>query len=152
MPLSVTSRLLRAVLLCAAVVLTGAQSAFAGVVVSVTSLPFGVYSSGRSTALPAESVITVTADSGLPFWIAIDNGLHYFSPWRRLAAGESFAVYQLYRDANHTLTWGAAVGPDTVSGTGSGSPQSFTVYGLLPANQTPPDGDYADTIRVTVEF
>jgi spore coat protein U-like protein len=51
-----------------------------------------------------------------------------------------------------TSNWGQTVGTDTVSSTGTGAVQSFTVYGQVPAQSTPAPGAYSDTITVTVTY
>jgi len=60
--------------------------------------------------------------------------------------------YKLYTNSGHTTNWGNAVGTDTVSGTGTGSSQSFTIYGRVPPQSTPTPGTYADTVTVTVTY
>jgi spore coat protein U-like protein len=60
--------------------------------------------------------------------------------------------YKLYTNSGHTTNWGNAVGTDTVSGTGTGSTQSFTIYGRVPPQATPTPGAYADTVTVTVTY
>ncbi|WP_409528142.1 spore coat protein U domain-containing protein [Rhizobium sp.] len=39
-----------------------------------------------------------------------------------------------------------------VTGTGTGSPQTLTVYGRVPAQNTPAPGTYSDTVVVTVSY
>ena len=45
-----------------------------------------------------------------------------------------------------------AAGGGVVAGTGTGAPQDLTVYGEVLAQQTPPVGQYTDTVVATVQF
>ncbi len=67
--------------------------------------------------------------------------------------GASTVGYQLYQDSAHSQVWGSTTGAgaNVYAGTGSGSAQSVSVYGLVPsANSTP--GSYSDTITATVSY
>jgi spore coat protein U-like protein len=48
--------------------------------------------------------------------------------------------------------WGTTIGTNTVSATGNGASQSYTVYGQVPAQTTPAAAVYTDTITVTVTY
>jgi spore coat protein U-like protein len=71
---------------------------------------------------------------------------------RKLTSGSNTINYMLYCDSGRSIVWGNTVGTNTVSGTGSGDPQSYTVYGRVPAQTTPAAGTYNDTITVTVTY
>jgi spore coat protein U-like protein len=60
--------------------------------------------------------------------------------------------YGLFRDAARSLSWGELGDGAAQPGTGSGAAQSFTVYGRVPAQATPPPGIYSDTIIVTITY
>jgi spore coat protein U-like protein len=66
--------------------------------------------------------------------------------------GAATVSYSLYSNAARTTNWGNTVGTDTVAGTGTGSNQSYTVYGSVPAQTTPAPATYTDTITVTVTY
>ncbi len=61
--------------------------------------------------------------------------------------------YQLYQDFAHSLVWGSTtgIGANVYAGTGSGAPQSVSVYGLVPSANSSP-GSYSDTITATVSY
>jgi spore coat protein U-like protein len=69
-----------------------------------------------------------------------------------MTGGGETIDYQMFKDAAYTENWGDTVSTDTVSGTGIGTEQSFTVYGRVPAQTTPATGTYTDTVTVTVTF
>ena len=59
--------------------------------------------------------------------------------------------YQLFSDAGYTSNWGNTSGTGWVTGTGTGSNQTLTVYAQLPANEYAPTGNYNDpTVNVSV--
>jgi spore coat protein U-like protein len=39
-----------------------------------------------------------------------------------------------------------------MAGTGSGLPQTFTVYGRVPTQNTPAPGSYSDTVVLTISY
>ena len=69
-----------------------------------------------------------------------------------MKSGANTIPYAIYSDAPLSTNWGNTIGTDTVSGTGSGILQVFTVYGKIPAGATAPAGAYTDTVTVTVTY
>lgn len=60
--------------------------------------------------------------------------------------------YNLYTTAGRGTIWGNTVGSDTVSATGNGASQSYTIYGRVPPQTTPAPALYTDTILVTITY
>ena len=62
--------------------------------------------------------------------------------------------YELHRDAARTEVLGNGTGSSVVlSGTSTGAPQDFTIYGRVPAGQgAKPTGAYSDTVTATLTF
>ena len=71
---------------------------------------------------------------------------------RKMTSGGATINYSLYSNAGRTTNWGDTVGVDTVSSTGNGASQGFTVYGRVTAQTTPAPSTYTDTITVTVTY
>ena len=72
---------------------------------------------------------------------------------RKMTSGAAATInYSLYTDAGRTTVWGNTVGTNTVSSSGTGMSQTFTVYGRVPPQTTPAPGTYTDTITVTVTY
>ena len=67
-------------------------------------------------------------------------------------SGGATITYSLYSDSGHTTVWGNTVGTNTVSATGNGAAQSYTVYGRVPSQSTPAAATYTDTVTVTVTY
>lgn len=119
--------------------------------ISATGLSFGSYS---GAALSATSTISVNCTQNLGYNIGLSGGSSGGTVASRVMAGPGGATlaYGLYKDANHTANWGETVGTDTEQGNGTGSAQTITVYGLLPASQQATAGSYTDTITATVTY
>jgi spore coat protein U-like protein len=71
---------------------------------------------------------------------------------RKMTNGANTITYSLYSDSGRTTVWGNTVGTNTVSATGNGASQTYTVYGRVPSQTTPAAATYTDTITVTVTY
>lgn len=124
---------------------------------TANDLDFGTYSLLDATIDASSSnVISVTCTSGATYDIGLDAGLNAGSPGdtttRRMNNGSNYVAYDLFQAANGTTHWGDTVGSDTLHDTGSGTAQTYTVYGRVLAQTTPPAGTYNDTVTVTVTY
>jgi spore coat protein U-like protein len=121
--------------------------------VSASTLNFG--SSGvLQSALDATSTITLTCTNAAPYTVSLDGGLSGATnpTQRKMVQASEQITYGLYQDSARTQPWGDSVGTNTAAGTGSGLAQNFTVYGRVPAQNTPSPGTYADTVVVTISY
>jgi spore coat protein U-like protein len=59
--------------------------------------------------------------------------------------------YNLYQDSGFSQAWGSS-GAFLLSGTGTGTQATLTVFGRIPAQQVVAAGSFSDTINVTVTF
>jgi spore coat protein U-like protein len=115
------------------------------------TLDFGVYVPGQPDALDAVGQIRFVSCLG-ELTIELDGGRNGSVSARRLASGTDRLAYQLYRDSGRTAVWG--VGAEAVSvrlfTLQSGS---VDVYGRIPGGvRSIADGEYADTINITMTF
>jgi spore coat protein U-like protein len=113
--------------------------------VAATNLDFGQYDPFAATPKDGSSTISVTCTNGTTYGVSVPN------PTTRSMAGPAGSMlnYGLYNDTGRT----AAFGVPANSATGTGSAQSFTVYGRIPVGQTSArPGNYADTVDVTVTY
>lgn len=119
----------------------------------VTAQPINFGNHGvLSTAVDATGAISLTCTANLAYSVALNGGLSNSPPAsRRMVLGGASIIYGLYRDTGRTNVWGSAAG-QIVTGTGTGSPQTLTVYGRVPAQNTPAPGTYSDTVVVTVSY
>ena len=122
-------------------------------VVSTQTLTFS--NPGALTAnVDAQSTLVVQCTNTTPYNIGLDAGTGSGATvtTRKMTSGAVTVNYSLYSDINHTTVWGNTVGPNTVSQTGTGQNQNFTIYGRVPPQNAPPPGTYTDTINVTVTY
>jgi spore coat protein U-like protein len=119
--------------------------------ISANPLNFGIY---VGVAVSATTTLLVTCTSTTPYYVNLDNGQHYLCCWygRMIGPGGQLLTYSLWQDSAHTVPWWNTVNSDGKAGTGSGSQQSLTVYGLTLGNQNVSPGGYADTVVVKITY
>lgn len=129
----------------------------ANCIVSTTAVAFGNVDVTAGTNVDGTGTFSVTCTNGTA-WAAAANagsGTGATLATRKMANGTNLLNYALYTDTARTTVWGDAATTATakVSGTGSGSAQSNTIYGRVASGQTSlPAGVYADTVTVTVTY
>jgi spore coat protein U-like protein len=101
--------------------------------------------------------LSITCTPSTTFNVGLNAGANPTSAGnvngRRMENGGSYVSYQLYSDSGYGTVWGNTIGSNTVASTGTGSAQTFTVYGRVPPQATPAAGaTYSDTITVTMTF
>lgn len=121
--------------------------------VNALDIDFGTHGV-LTTNIDATGQISATCTVDTPYTIELDGGLAGAPPAARLMSnGPETVTYGLYQDAARTQPWGDSGTPgSTVSATGTGSTQNFTVYGRIPPQTTPPPGTYTDTVVVTISY
>ena len=120
--------------------------------ISANPLSFGNYT---GSLLNATSSISVTCTNGTNYNVGLNAGTATGATvTKRSMTGPASALlgYKLFRNSSYTLNWGNTVGTDTVAGRGTGSGQSLTVYGQIPAAQPGGIGTYTDTITATITY
>lgn len=120
--------------------------------VTGSTIAFGNYA---GTQLDQTGNIAVLCTNGTSYTIALDAGAGTGATTsvRKMTGSLGGTMnYALYRDAGRTNLWGSTAGTDTQAGTGSGLLQSLTVYGRIPASQTPLAGAYTDNVTVTLTY
>lgn len=123
------------------------------VINSASTLNFG--SQGVLSAnVDQTSTIQVQCTNTTPYNIGLNAGTGSGATVtnRLMSNGAATVSYALYSNAGRTTNWGNTVGTDTVSATGNGAAQSYTVYGRVPAQTTPAPAVYTDTITTTVTY
>jgi spore coat protein U-like protein len=120
--------------------------------ISASTLAFGNYA---RSLINSTSTISVTCTNLTPYNVGLNAGTGTGATvTNRVMTGPSSAVlsYKLFSNSGRTTNWGNTVGTDTLAGTGSGSAQSLTVYGQVPAAQSVIPGSYTDTITATLTY
>ena len=132
--------------------LTISASVVASCTVVGSAIAFGAYT---QSLVNQSGTITVLCTNGTAYNVGLDAGTgtgSTVSSRKMSAAGGGTPNYALYRDSARSNNWGSTIGTDTVTGTGSGLTQTLTVYGQIPAAQTPLAGAYSDTVTVTLTY
>lgn len=123
--------------------------------VSAGDLAFGSYSASSASPATATSTIQVTCTTSLPYTVALDGGTSAGNvAARTMSDGAAHTLgYGLYTSGAYATLWGDGTGgTSTMAGTGSGTAQSLTVYGRIPAAQFVAAGSYSDLVTVTVNY
>jgi|LakMenE01Jun11ns_1017448.scaffolds.fasta_scaffold9950643_1 spore coat protein U-like protein len=125
--------------------------------ISTTALNFGPYNSGTVTSVTGtvstnctmNAVAVITLGQG--FYSATGSSLE--EPLRRLQNGASanYLNYNLYQNSGKTTIWGNSTSTG-VTVTGTGTEESTSVYGEIPAGQSVPAGSYTDNVIATVTY
>lgn len=121
---------------------------------SATDMDFGTVGV-LDENVDATSTITVTCTSGTGYDIGLDpgQGAGATVATRLMTGPDGEAVeYSLYQNAARTIVWGDTIGTDTVTGAGTGTPQTYEVFGRVLPQDTPQPGTYTDVVTVTVTF
>lgn len=127
---------------------------------NTNTLDFGSVG-GWTSNLDATTTFQVQCTTGVPYSVGLDSGanaglLGILGLTRNMkhSATATYVGYELYTDSNRLVPWlnigGAPV--SLVSGVGTGSPQTHTVYGRVPVQTVPGPGTYTDTITVTINY
>ena len=121
-------------------------------IVSATDLIFPTSTGLISAAIPGMSSLSVTCTSTTAYTVGLGNGATGTGPTtRKMTNGASSITYGLYRDSAFAQPWSAVAG-GMASGTGSGTTQTYTVYGRVAPSQSPPPGAYGDSVGITVTY
>lgn len=125
--------------------------------VSGSTLNFGnALDPVNATAVDATSTLTVQCTATTPYTLSLNAGINAGTATnfagRLLKSGSYSLPYQLYVDSGRSAVWGNGTASTTYSGTGSGNPQSVTIYGRLPSLTGIPPGVYTDTVTVTISY
>ncbi len=123
-------------------------------IVIANPLAFGNYDPTIATPTDANTTVLVTCTFGTPYNVGLNTGPGTGATVAtgKMTSGSNLLGYSLYQDVARTTVWGQTIGTDTMTGTGTGLPQTFNVRGRIPAQQTAPNGIYADTITVSVTY
>jgi len=159
---------MKRILFCASALLLGANAANAATatgafnvtltlnaqctVSNANNLTFGTVGL-LSGPVNQTSTFQVTCTNATPYTVGLNAGQYPSGAQRQMlnASTTQYVAYNLYQDSAYSTPWGNASGV-WESGTGTGAAQSFTVYGQVPAQTTPPPGTYSDTVTITVTY
>lgn len=128
--------------------------------VTATDLAFGTYDPVATADTTATGTVTVKCTKNTTADVALSLGANGLaaggtcaSPVRQMANGTERLTYAIYQDGAGT-DWGCDATNDqaVTADVGPSAPEVLTTYGVIPAGQDAPVGNYADTVSVTVTF
>jgi spore coat protein U-like protein len=101
------------------------------------------------TGTSGNEALEVLCNPGVAYTLTFDAGQNATVIANRAMkreGGTELVSYQIYSDAarNNVL--------QTLSGTGTGTPQAVVVYGRVPVQTAPAPGSYRDVVIITVAF
>jgi spore coat protein U-like protein len=136
---------------------TSTLAVSATVISSCTVLPgilsFGNYNPTSGSALDVDGTFTVTCTTGTAPVVGLGLGLSPTGSTRRMISGLQFLTYEIYKETGRTNVWGDSGGATvTMAGAPSILPQTVTVFGRIPANQSASTGVFVDTVAITLTF
>lgn len=124
--------------------------------IAANQLDFGQSQGVLALAVTVNTTISVTCTNTTPYNLGLNAGTGTGSVgttrYMSGTGGNTGTVrFNLYQASGATL-WGNVQGTDTKSGTGTGAAQTITVFGEVPAQNTPAPDTYKSTITATVYF
>nr|WP_229258079.1 spore coat protein U domain-containing protein [Duganella margarita] len=126
--------------------------------IAAAPLDFGQSQGVLASTVSVNSSLQVTCTNTTPYNVGLNAGtVAGSSTSARLMAGTTAGNTATTVAFNLAMTagggnWGNTQGTDTKSGTGTGSVQTLTVYGSVPAQATPQPDTYKSTVTATVYF
>ena len=125
-------------------------------IIATNNLNFGSSQGVLAAAVNTNTTLNVTCTNTTPYNVGLNAGTGTGSTvTSRVMSGtgaNTSTVSYTLKQTSGGANWGNTQGTDTVSGTGSGSSQTLTVYGSIPAQATPQPDAYKSTITATVYF
>ena len=124
--------------------------------VAANPVAFGDIDTLDATPVLGAGSVDVTCTNGTGWTATADVGGGAGATFaaRRMTSASNTLTYTLYRDAARTQIWGDGTNSTfTVTGSGSGALQNFSVYGRMPGGQSSaPAGLYTDVVNVTITY
>lgn len=115
------------------------------------NLDFGSHPGPIAGTYDSSTTLSLQCRGGTPWTLSLDTGMSPDGDQRRmrLDTTDAYVRYDLYSDAARS----APLGPGTtLSGSGSGTADTRTVYGRVPTGQNVPAGIYSDKIIATITY
>lgn len=125
--------------------------------ITAGTLAFGNVDVTSGNNVDTSTTINVTCTSGTDWEASADEGLGEDATLaiRQMTDGDDNTLdYILSTQSDYSDIWGDGVDTtELVTGTGTGSAQTPTIYGrVLSGQSTAPTGAYSDTVTVTVTY
>ena len=118
---------------------------------AVGGLQFGNYS---GAVINQSTTISVTCTNTTPYNVGLGAGTATgeTDQNRWMTNGTQTLNYVLHATSSSGPNWGNTSATNWQPGTGNGTAQTMTIFGVVAAGQAPTPGAYSDTITVTVNY
>ena len=120
---------------------------------TVTALAFGAYdpiAANAAADLHTQGSIALTCTLGdAAATVGLGLGGQPLSTQRYMSDGTDTLAYNIYSTADFATVWDDSANKVTAP-TGTGLPQTLTVYGSIPQAQNKPAGSYSDAVVIDV--
>ncbi len=132
--------------------LAAAVPAHAACTVDVVPLDFGTVRLDSITW--SRGRVVVSCDAAATVTVALSPGAGSYAMRAMVGPRGARLFYQIYTDQRTYRIWGdGSGGSSTVGATvPAGGRVELTLYGMVPAQPTVPEGSYADSLTVTITF
>lgn len=124
--------------------------------VIATPISFGAYDPYRAGPLDTTGTLELACPNGTPYTIRLSSGQNAFDGGQRRlrhVGGTGTLVYDLYRNAAATETWGDGSRSTFVqTGIADRATERLLIYGRIPGGQKAQAGLYVDAVTVTAEW
>jgi spore coat protein U-like protein len=145
--------LIRPIVLAALSVLAPGSAAQAGCSVEVSAVAFGNIDIMRASRGTGE--VVVRCDEASDFSVGLSPGGGGGGGERRMRGpGGAWLDYYLMADAGYSIPWGdgQAIGNPRAGRSNGAAPARLTIYGIIPSQPGTPEGQYTDSLVVTLTF
>ena len=136
--------------------LTVEADVVANCTVSAGSIDFPDVNPLSGSNVNGSGTFSITCTNGTGWTAAADIGAGSGASFatRRMTSSGTTLNYNLYTSGSYGTVWGdGSASTAMLSGTGTGTAQSTTVYGRVPSGQTTaPPGAYADSVSITITY
>jgi spore coat protein U-like protein len=132
--------------------LAASSSASAACSVELAAVDFGIVDFGRQTTGTGE--VVVRCDDAATFEVGISPGAAGDGTRRMSGPDAGRLEYHLFADAGRSIPWGdgQAIGRARTGSSDGSTPTRLTIYGVVPAQSGVPEGEYTDSLQVTLTF
>lgn len=129
-----------------------AAPAAAGCSVAASPVAFGVIDTARNSRGAGE--VVVRCDAPAEFRVGLSPGGEGGEERRMRGPGGARLTYFLFADPGYSIPWGdgRAIGSSRAGRSDGEGPVRLTVHGIIPPQPGTPEGDYQDSLEVTLTF
>ena len=134
-------------------------------IINSQNIPYGLYNPVTVSGAPEvlnESSIALRCTAGTTnVKVALDQGIHAadpsscVAPHRRLKSNQdNYITYEMFQNPDRTDVWGCGESNEHVvqEFTSSVDPVMMKTYSRIPGGQNIAEGDYVDTVGISVTF